>query len=156
MTGKIKKTQSGSAGFSDRTECVDFGFRLITKTIYEKKIINIFLNPQISNVPKTLTGFCMVQLACLSHTLIAGYEEEITMNIKRNNKIVLAMICLTLFSTNVFAYSRQALTTSDAVTIKTEMAKPEHSAYSRISRSPNMVNSLRLMFLSSQKNKLPR
>lgn len=78
------------------------------------------------------------------------------MNIKRNNKIVLALIGLTMVSTNVFAYSRQALTTCDAVTIKTEKAKPEHSAYSRIYRSPNMVNSLRLMFSSSQKNKLPR
>ena len=116
-----------------------------------------FFNLQISNVPKkSVTGFCMVQLASLPQTSFAGNEEDITMNMKHHNNIVLTLIVLTMFSTNVFSYSKQELSMRDASIIKTAMAKPERSAYSQISRSPDVINNLRLMFSSSQKNKLPR
>ena len=121
------------------------------------KYLIIFINSQNSNVPKkSLTGFCMVQLACLSQKSFASNEGNIEMMIKRNNVIVIAVIVLTLSATNSFAYSQQALTTDDVSVIKIVKTKLEHSAYSTVSQSPVMINNLRLMFSTSKKNKLPR
>lgn len=57
MTRKIKKTQSSSTGFSERIECVYFGFRLITKPIYENEIINIFFKSSNIKCTKNINGF---------------------------------------------------------------------------------------------------
>ena len=121
------------------------------------KYLIIFINPQNLNVPKkSLTGFCMVQLACLSQKTFASYEEDISMKTKRNNEIALMVIFLTLFATNGFAYSQQTLTTGDVSEIKIVKTKLEHSAYSTVSQSPVVINNLRLMFSKNKKNKLSR
>ena len=78
------------------------------------------------------------------------------MKIKRNNEIVLVIIVLTLFSTNGYAYSQKALTATEAATIKIVKTKLHTSAYTTVSRSPDMINNLRLMFSSNQKDKLPK
>ena len=116
-----------------------------------------FLNPENLNVPKkSLTGFCMVQLACLSRKTFARFVEDAVMKINTTENLFWIML-LAIFATNSFAYSRPVVTEPSSATIKIINSDFKSSAtYPKISRSPDMINHLRLLFSSNHKNKLSK
>jgi len=163
MRSERKNMQCYETDFLSSVEALFF--ISVDGAVTETKYLSVVLNPQNLNVTKnqnlnvtkkTLTGFCMVQLACLSQQSFASDERDIAMRIKRNNEIGLVLIFLTFFATNGFAYSQKALTISDDAEIKIVKTKWQSSAYSTVSRSPDVINNLRLMFSSNKKNKVQK
>ena len=160
MNKESVSKQSNLIDFISNIESLLFIF--LGNVLEEIKYLSVILNSQKINVTKlkchrkTLTGFCMVQLACLSQKTFAGDEGDIAMKIKHINKVALSLISLMFLTTNSFAYSQKVLTTKDSVEIQIVKTKLQLSAYTTVSRSPDMINNLRLMFSSNQKNKVAK
>lgn len=78
------------------------------------------------------------------------------MKLKQKNMTVWAVLILAVFATNSFAYPKQTLTTEPASAIKIIKTEFDRSRHPGIVRSPNMINRLRLIFSSNQKDKITR
>lgn len=78
------------------------------------------------------------------------------MKIKQKNMMVWAALILTVFAADSFAYSRQMLSAESVSTIKIIKTKLDQTMHPKIIRSPDLINRLRLIFLSNKKNKTTR